>query len=188
MPASSCRRSCDRESVASRTCADTRLAYAVRSSSRARRISSSARLVRASASAEAALTSSPRRPVMGSDCVTVHMFSVTPATASRLYVARGFGQRPAASTSARARSAAARMARTRGLSEDSRARASASEGLARGRHADREQRDGHATRACPHSTPLVDREISDDGRSGRVSRWGKKAREGVAASSGGSWP
>ena len=65
--------------------------------------------------------------MIGSGCVTMNMFSVTPATASRLNVTRGFGHRPAASASARATSTAARIARTRGLSADSRASASASE-------------------------------------------------------------
>src|SRR5262249_45649413 len=49
------------------------------------------------------------------------------ATASRSSIKRGLGQRPADSTSARAMSIPARIARTRGLSADSRDRTSASE-------------------------------------------------------------
>src|SRR5262245_35390656 len=55
------------------------------------------------------------------------MFSVTPATDSRLNVKRGFGHRAAASDSARVTSTLLRIARTRGLSALSRASASASE-------------------------------------------------------------
>ncbi len=57
--------------------------------------SSSARLELAAASADADCTSSSRRPVIGSGCVTIVMYSVTPATDSRSKVSRGFGQRPA---------------------------------------------------------------------------------------------
>ena len=59
----------------------------------------------------------------GSTCATITMFSVMPATDSRLNVTRGFGQRAAARTSARATSTAARAACTRGLSAASCARA-----------------------------------------------------------------
>ena len=64
------------------------------------------------------------RPLIGSGCDTMAMSSLTPATASRSTVTRGFGHRAAISTSARATSTAARIARTRGLAGDSRVSAS----------------------------------------------------------------
>src|SRR3954454_9427347 len=71
--------------------------------------------------------SSPRRPVMGSGCKTVVSVSEIPATDSRSSATRGLGHRPTLSTSARATSADARIALTRGLSVDSRASASRSD-------------------------------------------------------------
>src|SRR4029453_17785995 len=68
-----------------------------------------------------------RLPVIGSGWATIVICSVMPATDSRSHVNRGLGQREAADTSALAISIAARMARTRGLSGDNLASASASE-------------------------------------------------------------
>ena len=123
---SPCRRSRAPLSSRSRTCATASWPKASRRSARARRTASSTRCEVASTSADAAWMSSPRRPVIGRTCATIVMFSVTPATDSRSNVTRGFGQRPAASTSARASSIPARMARTLGLVGDKRANASAS--------------------------------------------------------------
>ena len=87
---------------------------------------SSARAELAESCAAAACISRSRRPEIGSGCATIVRYSVAPATDSRSMVRRGFGHREAAEASARATSTPARMARTRGLSGDSFATASAS--------------------------------------------------------------
>ena len=91
---------------------------------RRRRTSASARLELADTRAVAACASSPRRPVIGSTCDTVVRYSVTPATDSRVRLGCGLGHRDAASTSTRVMSTAARIACTRGLVGESRAKAS----------------------------------------------------------------
>jgi hypothetical protein len=110
-----------RASSRSRSWAAHRSVNASRRSARTRRMRSSARSERASTRAVAALTSSPRRPVTGRTWDTMSMFSPTPATASRLNVTRGFGQRAAARMSARTTSTSARSACTRVASLPSRA-------------------------------------------------------------------
>ena len=116
----------------------------------------------------------------------MNMFSVTPATDSRLNVNRGLGHRPAARASARATSTPLRISRTRGLSALSLASASASvrtvwaaAGVGR-----------HVKAAATHQVRvrirlLPTREISRRGyravfmrRARKAGREGRKGREG----------
>ena len=84
-----------------------------------------------------------------------------PATDCRSQFTRGLGQRPAASTSTRATSTPARIARTRGLSVDSRASASDSVKIERLSAGTRRRRGGrqHGTEQGPaHNTSKEDRD------------------------------
>jgi hypothetical protein len=125
--------------------------------------------------------------VIGSGWVTSRMFSATPATASRLNVMRGFGQRPALITSARDLDSGPRRLDDRAvIGESRRPRPRSGDGLRDG--GDRPQQDGRChfhynTRIEPLTSKM---DWQDDGTARRIGTEEGGAREASDASQGGS--